>query len=65
MKVKIDHRLCTGDAICVELCPEVFVLHGDRAKVIVDEIPEELEESCQDAITSCPESCILVIDDAD
>ena len=29
MRVWIDQDLCTGDAQCVEICPEVFVLHDD------------------------------------
>lgn len=29
MKVWIDQDLCTGDAQCVEICPEVFFLHDD------------------------------------
>jgi len=29
MNVWIDQDLCTGDAQCVEICPEIFVLHDD------------------------------------
>lgn len=29
MKVWIDQDLCTGDAQCVEICPEVFFMHED------------------------------------
>jgi ferredoxin len=29
MRVWIDQDLCTGDAQCVEICPEMFVLHDD------------------------------------
>jgi ferredoxin len=29
MKVCIDQDLCTGDAQCVEICPDVFVMHDD------------------------------------
>jgi ferredoxin len=29
MKVWIDQDLCTGDGICVEICPEIFDMHSD------------------------------------
>lgn len=62
MKVKIDKDLCTGDAICVDLCPDVFEMDGDQAKVIVDEVPEEFEDAVRDAAESCPEGCIEIIE---
>ena len=29
MKVWIDQDLCTGDGICVEICPSLFDMHED------------------------------------
>ena len=29
MKVWIDQDLCTGDGICVEICPPLFDMHAD------------------------------------
>ena len=29
MRVWIDQDLCTGDAQCVEICPEIFVAYDD------------------------------------
>ena len=29
MKVSINQERCTGDAQCVEVCPEVFFMHED------------------------------------
>lgn len=62
MRAEIDHDLCSGDGICSELCPEVFEMDGDKAKVIVDEVPPEAEDSCRDAADSCPEGCITIIE---
>lgn len=58
MRVSIDKDLCTGDQICVDLCPEVFEMDGDVAKVIVDEVPAEFEDVCKEASESCPAECI-------
>jgi len=62
MRAEIDHDLCSGDGICSELCPEVFEMDGDKAKVIVEEVPPEAEDSCRDAADSCPEGCISIIE---
>ena len=29
LKVWIDQDLCTGDGICVEICPAIFGMHDD------------------------------------
>jgi ferredoxin len=29
LRVWIDQDLCTGDGICVEICPPLFDMHGD------------------------------------
>ncbi len=61
MKVKIDHDLCSGDAICADICPEVFEMNDDdKAVVTVDEVPEEHQDAVREAAESCPEGCIIV-----
>lgn len=64
MRVKIDRDLCSSDGICAELCPEVFEMdEDDIAKVIVDEVPPDAEECVREAVDSCPESCIEIIEE--
>ena len=29
LKVWIDQDLCTGDGICVKICPDIFGMHDD------------------------------------
>jgi ferredoxin len=56
--VFIDEPECIGCASCVEICPEVFQMQeGDeKAKVIKPEGgPEDL---IQEAMDTCPVSCI-------
>jgi ferredoxin len=60
MKVKIDPELCNGDEICVQLCPEVFEMQEDKAVVIMDEIPENLQDSVREAADSCPSEAITI-----
>jgi len=57
-KVAIDQEECIGCETCVELCPEVFAFNEDEGKAHV--IQEESgDESCiEEAVGSCPASCI-------
>jgi len=36
MKVWIDQDLCTGDGLCAELAPNVFVMHTDGLAYVKD-----------------------------
>ena len=60
MKVKIDPDLCTGDEICVQMCPEVFEMENDKAVVLQEEVPEELQDSVREAADSCPSEAIII-----
>lgn len=57
-KVAIDLEECIGCETCVELCPDIFAFNDDEEKAFV--IQEEGgDESCiEEAIGSCPSSCI-------
>jgi ferredoxin len=60
MKVTVDEN-CTACGLCVDTCPEVFELNDeDIAKVIVDEVPSEAEDSCREAAESCPAEAIHI-----
>ena len=38
VKVKVDPDECTGCALCVDMCPEVFKMLGDLAVAKQDEL---------------------------
>jgi ferredoxin len=58
MKVIIDEDECIACGTCFELCPEVFRMNEEREKAEV--IPPEggPQECIEEAIDSCPVSCI-------
>lgn len=60
MKVRVDEEVCVGDGTCVEICPEIFEMHDDLAVTKMDEVPEELEDSCKEAAESCPVEAIFI-----
>ncbi|MEY2475378.1 MAG: ferredoxin [Actinomycetota bacterium] len=75
MRVWIDQDLCTGDGLCIDHCPEVFVLledgisyvkEGDR--VLNDPgqwdsiamVPPKKELAVVLAAEDCPGECIFI-----
>ncbi|MFH1614229.1 MAG: ferredoxin [Planctomycetota bacterium] len=58
MRVRIEET-CTACGVCVETCPEVFAMGDSIAEVILDEVPEELEDSIQEAADECPVEAIV------
>ena len=57
MRAKVNED-CTGCGVCEHVCPEVFELDGDMAKVIADPVPASEEENCRSAAESCPVEAI-------
>lgn len=62
MKVVIDADSCTSCGLCCDTCPEVFEMGDDVAIVKVDVVPEDAEDTCRDAVESCPVECIEIVD---
>jgi len=75
MRVWIDQDLCTGDGICEDLCPDVFVILDDGiayvhegARVMNDpgqhtglaRVAAEDEASVITAALACPGECIFI-----
>ena len=60
MKVSVDKDLCTGCGLCEDTCPEVFEMDDEMAKVLVDVVPAEAEDTCREAAESCPVEAIII-----
>ena len=61
MKARVDKDMCSGCAVCVDVCPDVFELDdNDQATVKLDPIPSEHEEACHDAADQCPSDAIEI-----
>lgn len=65
MKVKAIRERCTGHGRCWVVAPDVFTSDdegfvAERGTVV--EIPAGKEDEAQDAVLSCPESALEVVD---
>ena len=59
MEVKIEDS-CTACGLCVDTCPDVFVMGDEIAEVMVNPVPAEMEETVQQAADECPVEAIIV-----
>jgi ferredoxin len=53
-------QACVACVLCSQTCPEVFMLGGPSARVIVSEVPVGAEERCWQAAMLCPRGAIVV-----
>lgn len=75
MRAWIDQDLCTGDGLCTDHCPEVFVLLDDGISYVHDgsevgndpggassmvQVPRHLEQAAVNAALDCPGECIFI-----
>ena len=60
MKAKVDQNLCAGGQGCVNTCPEVFKMEGEKSTVIVDQVFKDAEDKCKKASDACPTGAISV-----
>lgn len=62
MRAVVDANTCTGCGLCESICEEVFALKDDVAVVKVNPVPPDAEDSCREAMESCPVEAISLED---
>ena len=64
MRIAIDPDLCEGNAECMKIAPEVFVVgDDDRARLLVERPPDALRARVDLAVRRCPRQAITLRDD--
>lgn len=58
MIVEVDEELCIGCGSCADICPEVFEIKDDKARVINSDGCARCD--CGEAEASCPVSAITL-----
>jgi ferredoxin len=61
LRVRVDHLLCVGNAMCETFAPNVFRLNDDRQSEAVNPAGDS-EEKILEAAENCPMSAITVED---
>ena len=63
MKVQVDYDLCEGNAVCMKVCPEVFVVgDDDRARLLIEQPGEELRAKVEAAVRRCPRQALAIVE---
>ena len=64
MRIVVDHGLCEGNAVCMQVCPEVFVVAGDdQAHLLIERPDESLRAKVELAVRRCPRQALSLSDD--
>jgi ferredoxin len=78
MRVWIDQDLCTGDGLCLDHCPDVFVQLEDGIAYVSERgvvcndpggaaspawVPPRLHRAAVNAALDCPGECIFIEED--
>ncbi len=59
MRVVVDRDRCEGNAVCVGIAPDLFVLdEDDYVMVTKDPIPADQEALAEQAIAECPRAAL-------
>ncbi|RRQ75840.1 cytochrome [Streptomyces griseofuscus] len=60
-RLSVDPGQCMGSGMCAGTAPDLFVLDGDHARPVREQIPEG-DERALDAADICPMQAITVRD---
>jgi len=61
MKVSVDYDLCTSNAVCMGIAPEVFEVRDDGFLYVLNENPgPEFDGRLREAVASCPNGAISI-----
>ena len=64
MRVVVHDELCEGNAECMKVAPEIFVVgDDDRARLLVERPPESLRARIEQAVRRCPRQALAIQDD--
>ena len=63
MKISVNYDLCTSNAVCMGIAPEVFEVRDDGFLYVLNDEPgPEFDERMREAVSSCPNSAISIAD---
>ncbi|MDG2305870.1 MAG: ferredoxin [Candidatus Binatia bacterium] len=61
MKIVVDYDRCEANAVCMQVCPEVFEVKEDDNLYMSTETPDEsLRTKVEEAVRRCPRQAIAL-----
>lgn len=60
MEAKVDQEACIGCGACVDICPDVFKMDGDKVISSLEELSDETAKCAKEAEETCPVDAIVV-----
>ena len=61
MKIVVDFDLCESNAVCMDVCPEVFkVDEDDMLHILIEEPGEDLRVKVEESVRLCPRQAITL-----
>jgi ferredoxin len=61
VRVHVDFDLCTSNAVCMGIAPEIFEVRDDGFLYVLNENPgPEFDERLRQAVAGCPNGAISV-----
>jgi len=57
MKLKIDENKCIGCGLCNAICPEIFIIENQKARILKQKTDNQ---SIKEATDSCPSQAIIM-----
>ena len=59
MKIVVDYDRCEANAVCMQVCPEVFEVKDDDNLYLSTETPDEsLRAKVEESVRRCPRQAI-------
>ncbi|MDE2281311.1 MAG: ferredoxin [Actinomycetales bacterium] len=63
MKISVNYDLCTSNAVCMGIAPEVFEVRDDGFMYVLNDEPgPEFDERMRQAVAGCPNGAISIAD---
>ena len=64
MKINVNYDLCTSNAVCMGVAPELFEVRDDGYLYVLDENPsEDLRGKLEEAVKGSPNGAIAISED--
>ena len=61
-KVVVDDMLCEGNAMCLDVAPDVFDLSDDDVAIVLqEELGEDMRDKVEQAVQYCPKQALSIV----